>query len=97
MSGTYGDTNEGAFKLAITQFGFILYMVAAETLIALMVLILKMLQNKTCDIMEAVKDVIIITSDFGAKKPFRRMGWPLPEGRSNERVRGSGPFTATGA
>ena len=56
LSNNYGDAKAGPFKLAITQFGFIITLVAAEFVLAHLVPLSKMLQNKTCDLVEASKE-----------------------------------------
>ena len=60
LSNNYGDAKAGPFKLAITQFGFIITLVAAEFVLAHLVPLSKMLQNKTCDLVEASKGAGIL-------------------------------------
>ena len=60
LSNNYGDAKAGPFKLAITQFGFIITLVAAEFVLAHLVPLSKMLQNKTCDLVEASKEAGIL-------------------------------------
>ena len=52
----YRDTKAGPFKLAITQFGFIVSLVAIEHVLSGLVPLSQMLQNKSCDLIEAVKE-----------------------------------------
>ena len=59
-SNNYGDAKAGPFTLAITQFGFIITLVTAEFVLAHLVPLSKMLQNKTCDLVEASKEAGIL-------------------------------------
>lgn len=60
LSENYGDVKAGPFKLAITQFGFIVALVAVEFVLAQLVPLSKMLQNKTCDLVEATKEANVL-------------------------------------
>jgi len=48
LSTNYGDSKAGAFKLAITQLGFIVTLVAIEYMLAELAPLSKLLQNKEC-------------------------------------------------
>lgn len=57
----YGDSKAGAYRIAIMQFGFIVCLVAIEHVLSGLMPLSKMLQNKSCDLIEAVKEANVIT------------------------------------
>lgn len=56
LSLNYGDAKAGPFKLAITQFAFIVSLVAVEFVLSQLVPLSQMLQNKQCDLIAAAEE-----------------------------------------
>ena len=73
LSTNYGDSKAGAFKLAITQFGFIVTLVAIEYMLAELAPLSKLLQNKECDLVEATKEAKTIANLVAEQRNDERL------------------------
>jgi len=78
----YGDAKAWAYRDAITQFGFIFGLVAIEHVLSGLVPLSQMLQNKTCDLVEAVKEPVRLqrnetTELYGMPSMTSPSTWPI--------------------
>ena len=73
LSTNYGDSKAGACKLAITQFGFIVTLVATEYMLAELAPLSKLLQNKECDLVEATKEARTIAKLVAEQRNDERL------------------------
>ena len=68
LSLNFGDGKAGAYKMAITQFGFVIGLVTIEHVLSGLVQLSLMLQNKTCDLVEAVKEARTIVRQVESER-----------------------------
>ena len=70
MSINYGDSKGGVHKRFVTQFGFIVSLVATEHVLSALAPLSLLLQKKTCDLLEAVREANVINEQTSNERNY---------------------------